>query len=128
MHDPKYFIPPMPIVKHINDSQLKQLPEFRPGYTVRVHQRIREGGKERVQVFEGLVIAKKGGQGVNGTFTVRKIASGVGVERIYPIHSPNIVKLEVTKMPEVRKAKLYYVRGRQDNSPRTRKEKKAKSK
>jgi|ERR1051326_1621313 large subunit ribosomal protein L19 len=118
----------MPIVKHISDTQLKQLPEFRPGYTVRVHQRIREGGKERVQIFEGLVIAKKGGSGVNATFTVRKIASGVGVERIYPIHSPNIVKLEVTKAPQVRKAKLYYVRSKQDNLPRTRKEKREKVK
>ncbi len=85
----------MTIVKHLKDTQLKTLPEFKPGYTVKVHQRIKEGGKERVQIFEGLVIARKGGTGVNGTFTVRKIASGVGVERIYPIHSPNIVKLEV---------------------------------
>lgn len=113
----------MPIIKHLSDTQLKILPEFRPGYTVRVHQRIREGGKERVQIFEGLVIARKGGHGANASFMVRKIASGVGVERIYPLHSPNIVKLEVTKSPMVRKAKLYYVRGRQDNSPRSRKDK-----
>lgn len=117
----------MPIVKHLSDTQLKTLPEFRPGHTVRVHQRIREGGKERVQIFEGLVIARKGGSGTNASFTVRKITSGVGVERIYPLHSPNIVKLEVTKTPEVRKAKLYYVRGRQDSMPRTRKEKKVKT-
>jgi large subunit ribosomal protein L19 len=114
----------MPIVKNISDTQLKTLPDFKPGYTVKVHQRIKEGSKERVQIFEGLVIARKGGTGANATFTVRKIASGVGVERIYPIHSPNIVKLEVVKSPEVRQAKLYYVRERLDNTPRTRKAKK----
>ncbi len=113
----------MPIVKHITDAQLKTLPEFKPGYTVKVHLRIKEGSKERVQIFEGLVIARKGGTGVNGTFMVRKISYGVGVERIFPIHSPNIVKLEVTKAPITRKAKLYYVRGRLDNMARTRKEK-----
>jgi large subunit ribosomal protein L19 len=73
-----------------------------------------------------LVIAKKGGNGVNSSFTVRKIASGVGVERIYPLHSPNIVKIEITKNPVVNRAKLYYVRGRQDNTPRTRKNKTSK--
>jgi large subunit ribosomal protein L19 len=118
----------MTIVKHLKDTQLKTLPEFKPGYTVKVHQRIKEGGKERVQIFEGLVIARKGGTGVNGTFTVRKIASGVGVERIYPIHSPNIVKLEVVKDSQVKRAKLYYVRGRRDNTPRARKESKQKIK
>ncbi len=111
----------MPIVKHLKASQVRELPEFRPGYTVKVHQRISEGGKERVQMFQGLVIARKGGHGVNATFTVRKIASGVGVERIYPLHSPNIVKLEVIKDDKVRRAKLYYVRKRQSNAPRTRK-------
>ena len=111
----------MPYVKHISDSQLKTLPEFKPGYTVKVFQRIKEGGKERVQVFEGLVIARKGGEGVNATFMVRKISSGVGVERIFPLHSPNIVKLEIVKSPEVRKAKLYYVRARKDNLPRMKK-------
>src|SRR5205085_8562633 len=110
------------IVKHLKESQVKILPEFKPGYTVRVHQRIKEGGKERVQIFEGLVIARKGGTGVNGTFTVRKIASGVGVERIYPVHSPNIVKLEIVKDTQVKRAKLYYVRARRDNTPRARKE------
>lgn len=113
----------MPIVKHITDTQIKTLPDFRVGYTVRVHNRIKEGGKERNQVFEGLVIARKGGNGVNATFMVRKIASGVGVERIFPLHSPNIAKLEVIKSPVVASAKLYYVRKRQDNSPRLRKNK-----
>ena len=113
----------MRIVKHVSESQVKTLPAFKPGDTVKVHQRIKEGGKERVQIFEGLVIARKGGTGVNSTFMVRKISYGVGVERIFPLHSPNIVKLEITKSPIVRQAKLYYVRGRQDNTPRTRKAK-----
>lgn len=112
----------MPIIKHLQNSQLKEMPEFKAGSTVKVHQKIREGGKERVQIFEGLVIARKGGLGANATFTVRKIASGVGVERIYPVHSPNIVKLEVVKLGKARKAKIYYVRERQNNTPRMRKE------
>ncbi|MEK7617710.1 MAG: 50S ribosomal protein L19 [Patescibacteria group bacterium] len=116
----------MPYIKHLSDSQLKTLPEFKPGFTVKVHQRIKEGGKERVQVFEGLVIARKGGTGVNATFMVRKISHGVGVERIFPLHSPNIVKMEIVKSPQVRKAKLYYVRERKDNLPRTKKTKAAK--
>lgn len=114
----------MPIVKHLSENQVKQLPAFKPGDTVKVHLRIKEGSKERVQIFEGLVIARKGGSGVNATFMVRKISYGVGVERIFPIHSPNIAKLEVVKSPVVRQAKLYYVRDRQDNSPRTRRVKK----
>jgi large subunit ribosomal protein L19 len=113
----------MPIVKNISDTQLKTLPDFKPGYTVKVYQRIKEGGKERVQMFEGLVIARKGGTGVNATFMVRKISYGVGVERIFPLHSPNIVKLEVSKPENVRRAKLYYIRGRQDNTPRFKKAK-----
>lgn len=113
----------MRIVKHVSDTQIKTLPPFKVGDTVKVHVRIKEGGKERVQIFEGLVIAKKGGTGVNGTFMVRKISYGVGVERIFPIHSPNIAKLEVSKPANVTKAKLYYVRERLDNIPRMRKAK-----
>ncbi len=124
----------MQLVNQLQDTQLKQLPEFKTGYTVRVHQKVIDlitdpksgkvtGKKERAQVFEGLVIAKKNGKGVTGTFTVRKISSGVGVERIFPLHSNNIVKLEVVKTPDVRKAKIYYVRERQDNAPRARKAK-----
>lgn len=116
----------MSIVKHLEENQLRTLTDFRVGNTVKVHQKIREGAKERIQIFEGLVIARKGGTGVNATFMVRKIASGVGVERIYPLHSPNIVKIEVVKDPIVRQAKLYYVRARQDNAPRTRRVKVAK--
>lgn len=112
----------MTIVKHITAAQHRaELPEFKVGQTVKVHQKIQEGDKSRIQVFEGLVIARKGGKGVNATFTVRKIASGVGVERIYPLHSPNIAKLEITKDGDVSSAKLYYVRGKQDNQPRFRK-------
>lgn len=110
----------MPIVKNLKAEQLKELPEFKVGNTVKVHNRIKEGGKERIQIFEGIVIARKGGNGANATFMVRKIASGVGVERIYPLHSPNIAKLEVSKDDKVRQAKIYYVRERRDNTPRTR--------
>ncbi|MBU6447641.1 50S ribosomal protein L19 [Patescibacteria group bacterium] len=114
----------MPIVKHITSSQHRtDIPQFKVGQTVKVHQKIQEGDKSRIQVFEGLVIARKGGTGVNATFIVRKIASGVGVERIYPLHSPNIAKLEVVKDGDVSRAKLYYVRGRQDSQPRFRKNK-----
>jgi large subunit ribosomal protein L19 len=117
----------MQLIKHVSPAQVKTLPDFKPGDTVKVHQRIKEGGKERVQMFEGLVIARKGGTGVNATFMVRKISYGVGVERIFPIHSPNIVKLEVTKAGNVSRAKLYYVRERMDSAPRFRKSKAVKS-
>jgi len=93
-----------------NKKQLKDLPEIRPGYTIRVHQKVKEGDKERIQVFEGLVIACKHGRGVNGTITVRKISQGIGVERIFPLHSPVIEKIEVVKKHKVRRAKLYYIR------------------
>jgi large subunit ribosomal protein L19 len=88
----------------------KDLPDIQPGYTVRVSQKVKEGGKERIQVFEGLVLARKHGKGVNATITVRKVASGVGVERIFPIHAATIEKIEVTKKSKVRRAKLYYLR------------------
>jgi large subunit ribosomal protein L19 len=110
----------MSIVKHLTAEQLRELPEFEVGNTVKVHNRIKEGGKERIQIFEGLVIARKGGKGANATFMVRKISNGVGVERIYPLHSPNIAKIEIAKDDQVRQAKLYYVRERRDNTPRTR--------
>lgn len=90
----------------------RQIPEIKPGYTVRVYQRIIEAGKERLQPFEGLVIAVKHGRGLNGTFTVRKIASGVGVERVYPFFSPNVAKIDILKKAKVRRAKLYYMRER----------------
>lgn len=111
----------MPIVKNLKSEQLQDIPTFRVGNTVKVHNRIKEGGKERIQIFEGLVIARKGGNGANATFMVRKISSGVGVERIYPLHSPNIAKIEVVKDDVVRQSKIYYVRKLRDNAPRTRK-------
>ena len=94
-----------------NQKQLnKKLPEIRPGYTVRVNLKIKEGDKERIQSFEGLVIAIKHGQGINATITVRKISHGVGVERIFPIHLPSIESIEIIKKSKVRRAKLYYIR------------------
>jgi len=94
-----------------NKKQLKEdLPEIKPGYTIKVHQTIKEGEKQRIQVFEGLVIARKHGKGINATITVRKVTSGVGVERIFPIHAPFIEKIEVVKKGKVRRAKLYYIR------------------
>jgi large subunit ribosomal protein L19 len=87
------------------------VPDFRPGDTVKVHVRVVEGNRERVQVFEGVVIARDGG-GLNETFTVRKISFGVGVERVFPVHAPIISKLEVTRRGDVRRAKLYYLRDR----------------
>lgn len=97
----------------------KNPPAVKPGDTVRVHQKIKEGDKERVQIFEGLVIAMKHGSGLNGTFTVRKIAvGGIGVERTYPLHSPNVVKVERTKTAAVSRAKLYYMRDRKGKTAR----------
>src|SRR5438128_502298 len=86
------------------------IPEFQPGDTLNVHVRVVEGDKERIQHFEGIVISRRGA-GVNETFTVRKISNGVGVERIFPVHSPRIAKIDVVKSGAVRRAKLYYLRG-----------------
>ena len=97
-------------VKLIEATQLKaDIPSFKPGDTVNVHVRVREGDKERIQEFQGIVIARRGSS-VNSTFTVRKISDGVGVERIFPIHSPRIAKIERVKEGSVRRAKLYYLR------------------
>lgn len=92
-------------------SQLKtDLPGIRPGDTVQVYQKIKEGEKERIQVFEGLVIARKHGKEAGATITVRKVISGIGVERIFPLHSPTIEKIKILKREKVRRAKLYYLR------------------
>ena len=100
------------IIKNIEDAQLKaEITEFRVGDTVRVHAKIKEGNRERIQVFEGIVIKKQGG-GVRATFTVRKNSNGVGVERTWPLHSPKIEKIEVVRHGKVRRAKLTYLRGR----------------
>ena len=87
----------------------EDIPDFRPGDTLRVHVKVREGVRERIQVFEGIVIGRQHG-GLNETFTVRKISSGVGVERIFPLHCPSIDKIEVKRQGKVRRAKLYYLR------------------
>ena len=86
------------------------LPEVRAGDIVRVYQKVKEGDKERVQVFEGLVLAAKHGKGIEGTITIRKVAEGVGVERIFPLHSPLSEKIELVKRAKVRRAKLFYLR------------------
>ena len=100
----------MEILKQIEQEQLKQdLPNFGPGDTVKVHLRVKEGKRERIQIFEGLVI-KRQNSGVRETFTVRKISFGVGVEKTFPVHSPVIEKIEVTRRGKVRRAKLYYLR------------------
>jgi len=93
------------------DSLREDVPEFRPGDTVKVHVRVVEGNRERVQVFQGVVIRRQG-EGVRETFTVRKVSFGVGVERTFPVHSPTIAKLEVASFGDVRRAKLYYLRNR----------------
>ncbi len=102
----------MDLIKTLTNEQLKQdVPALNIGDSVRVHNRIKEGSRERVQVFEGTIIAKKGG-GISETFTVRRISYGVGVEKTFPIHSPNVEKIEVVRSGKVRRAKLYYLRGR----------------
>jgi large subunit ribosomal protein L19 len=86
------------------------IPDLKPGQTIRVHQIIKEGEKTRTQIFEGIVIALKGGRGMNGTFTVRKMSEGIAVERIFPIHSPLLSKIEVVRSAVVRRSKLYHLR------------------
>jgi len=93
----------------VQDSKKSDLPEIRPGDTVRAHVKVREAGKERIQIYEGTCIAVKNG-GVAETITLRKVSNGVGVERTFPIHSPNVAKFEVTRKGDVRRAKLYYLR------------------
>ncbi len=99
------------------DQLRSDVPEFRAGDTVKVHVRVVEGGRERVQVFEGVVIARNG-EGLRASFTVRKVSFGVGVERVFPLHAPIIQKIEVTRRGDVRRAKLYYLRERSGKSAR----------
>lgn len=102
----------------LENAQLRDdIPDFRAGDTVKVHVRVVEGGRERIQVFEGVVIARDGG-GARATFTVRKISFGVGVERVFPLHSPIIDKIEVVRRGDVRRSKLYYLRERTGKSAR----------
>lgn len=102
----------MNLIEAFTNEQLKaDLPLVRIGDTVRVHNRIKEGNRERTQMFEGTVIAKHGG-GISETFTVRRISYGVGVEKTFPIHSPNVEKVDILRVGKIRRAKLYYLRGR----------------
>jgi large subunit ribosomal protein L19 len=98
------------ILNEITQEQLRQdIPDFKPGDTLRVHVKVIEGSRERIQVFEGVVIKRRGG-GISETFIVRKISYGVGVERTFPLHSPKIDKIDVMRRGKVRRAKLYYLR------------------
>ena len=109
----------MDIIKSIEHEQLKnKIPELKVGDTVRVHQKIKEGNRERIQVFEGIIIKKQGG-GVNSTFTVRKIAYGVGVEKTFLVHSPLVEKVELVRVGKARRAKLYYLRDRVGKAAKT---------
>lgn len=109
----------MDIIKSIEHEQLKnRIPELKVGDTVKVHQRIKEGNRERIQVFEGIIIKKQGG-GVNATFTVRRVAYGVGVEKTFLVHSPMIEKVELVRVGKARRAKLYYLRDRIGKAAKT---------
>ena len=102
----------MDLIKELNKEALqKEITNVQVGDTVRVHVKVKEGSRERIQVFEGIIIAKKHA-GVNQTVTVRRISYGVGVEKTFPVHSPNVAKFEVVRNGKVRRAKLYYLRGR----------------
>ena len=110
----------MDILNEVTRDQIRDdIPDFAPGDTLRVNVRVREGDKERIQVFEGVCIARKGGR-INETFTVRKISNGVGVERIFPLHSPTVEKIDVVRRGKVRRAKLYYLRALRGKAARIR--------
>jgi len=110
----------MDLIREATQDYLRtDIPDFRPGDTVKVHVRLKEGEKERIQVFEGLVVARKHG-GVSETFTVRKISSGIGVERTFPLHTPSIARIEVARQGRVRRAKLYYIRSLRGKAARIR--------
>ena len=112
----------MSIIAKIEQEQVKSNhPDFNVGDTVKIHTRVIEGDKERVQIFQGIVIARKGG-GLNSAFTVRKISYGEGVERVFPLHTPRIAKIEVLRKGKVRRARLHYLRGRQGKEATTVKE------
>lgn len=107
------------IAKIEAEQKKKEIPQFNVGDTVKVHTRVREGEKERNQIFAGIVIARSNGENLNATFTVRKISYGEGVERKFPLHTPRVAKVEVTKQGKVRRAKLYYLRKRQGKEATT---------
>jgi len=100
-----------PIIKEITSAQIRNVPTFKVGDGVKVHTKVREGDKERVQLFSGIVIARKG-HGIHETFTVRRISYGEGVERVFPVNSPNIEKIEVDRESEIGRARLYFLRDR----------------
>ena len=107
-----------PLIQSLTEGQLRtDIPSFRPGDTVRVHAKVVEGTRERIQIFEGVVIARKGA-GISETYTVRKISNGIGVERTFPIHTPRVDKIEVVRYGKVRRAKLYYLRALQGKAAR----------
>jgi len=113
----------MSVIAKIESEQLKKdVPAFRVGDTVKVHTRVIEGDKERVQVYSGIVIGRKG-TGLNSNFTVRRVSYGEGVERVFPLHSPRIAKIEIERQGDVRRAKLNYLRSRKGKSATTVKEK-----
>ncbi|MCL6614264.1 MAG: 50S ribosomal protein L19 [Firmicutes bacterium] len=106
------------LIDLVEREQIKgDLPDFKPGDTVRVHVKVVEGGRERIQVFEGVVMRRRGG-GLRETFTVRKISQGVGVERTFPLHSPMVDRIELVRQGQVRRARLYYLRGRSGKAAR----------
>ena len=108
-----------PVLQEQAKKYVKKLPDVRPGYTIRVHEKITERGKERLQPFEGLVIAvHRGKVPTDTTFTVRRIVSGIGVEKVFPLHSPKISKIDVKKIAKVRRAKLTFLRGRRGKAAR----------
>src|SRR5713226_1936585 len=111
----------MSAIEMVEKAQITERPAMRSGDTVRVHVKVREGDKERIQIFEGVVIGVHRG-GTRGTFTVRKVSFGQGVERIFPLHSPTIQKIEVTRSAKVRRAKLYYLRDLKGKAARMREE------
>jgi large subunit ribosomal protein L19 len=113
----------VPQIEAIERAQMREVPAFRVGDTIKVHFRIREGDKERIQVFEGVVLRRTGG-GLTATFTVRKVSYGVGVERIFPVHSPRIEKIEIAARGHVRRARLYYLRELKGKKARLRQSKK----
>ncbi len=107
-----------PLIQSLTEGQLRSdIPNFRPGDTVRVHAKVVEGTRERIQIFEGVVISRKG-QGISEMYTVRKISGGIGVERTFPIHTPRVDKIEVIRHGKVRRAKLYYLRALQGKAAR----------
>jgi large subunit ribosomal protein L19 len=113
----------MDIVHQASKDQLRtDLPEFRVGDTIKVHYKIKEGSKERIQIFQGIVIQKRGMQ-ISTTFTVRKISNGIAVERIFPLHSPHIDKIEVVRYGRVRRAKLFYLRKAKGKAARVKEKK-----